>query len=128
MRRKNVFVSSQGFLLCVIVFEEKRWIGMERNCRLIVAARVARFFLVQNTKTEKYTNLPQNKPYDLKIYQHLPFPIPSKIYPNLDFCFINIYHLATLVAVEVRRREKNGAKFKFDFLRRKKRNGTPLHL
>jgi hypothetical protein len=28
----------------------------------------------------------------------------------------------------VRRREKNGAKFKFDFLRRKKRNGTPLHL
>jgi hypothetical protein len=37
-----------------------------------------------------------NIPNGYKIYQHFPFPRPSKIYPNWDFG-LEIYHLATLV-------------------------------
>jgi cytidylate kinase len=61
--------------------------------------RVARLFLVQNTKTGKiyrittnYTKYPQSTTKDRKSVYKIIQPLsarPSKIYPNLDFWFEN---------------------------------------
>jgi hypothetical protein len=66
------------------------------------SGRVARFFLVQHTKTGKicqitikYTKRPLHIPNGHKIYQHLPLKDPSKF---IKICIfgLKIYHLATL--------------------------------
>jgi hypothetical protein len=69
----------------------------------LVLARVARFFLVQHTKTEniyqmttKYTKRPKSTPNGCKIdqmsikYTNIFHCKTLKNYPNLDFWFENI--------------------------------------
>jgi hypothetical protein len=65
--------------------------------------RVARFFLVQHTKTGKiyqktiqYTKQPQNIPNGRKIDQHIPLQVPPK-FTHIMFLGLKIRHLATLV-------------------------------
>jgi hypothetical protein len=64
------------------------------------AARVARFFLVQNVK--KYTQRPQSIPNSRKIdqiCQHLPLRDPPN-FPQIVIFGSKICHLATLAAAE----------------------------
>jgi hypothetical protein len=77
---------------------------MNVDIETLYQTRVARFFLVQHTKTgEKLTKLPKNIPNYHKIYQravkYIPkFSIkrPSKTYKNIWIFGMQIYHLATL--------------------------------
>jgi hypothetical protein len=71
--------------------------------KFLLFSRVARFFLVQHTKMEKYnkitikyTQWPQNIPNGHKIYQHLLLQDPPKFTQIGNFC-LKICHLATLL-------------------------------
>jgi hypothetical protein len=70
------------------------------------AIRVARFFLVQLTKSGKMYPLTKNTPNGRKtdqtahlIYQRLPFRDPPKFTQIGVFGFKIVYHLATLEAI-----------------------------
>jgi hypothetical protein len=81
-----------------------------------VSYRIARFFLTQYTKTGQYIPLmPLNYPKDIKMYQmaviyfkwtiNIPtfsIPRPSKIYPNWDLWFENMYTIRTLVSCDTK--------------------------
>jgi hypothetical protein len=71
--------------------------------------RVARFFLVQHTKTgkyipnrhkiyqmaTKYAKRTYKRSNDHKIYQHIPLQVPPK-FIQIMICGLKIWHLATL--------------------------------
>jgi hypothetical protein len=81
---------------------------------MVVTVRVARFFLVQNTKTGKnipnnhkinqiemkYFQRPLNRPNGDKIYQDFPYQDPPK-FTQMGILGLETNHLATLVTLHM---------------------------
>jgi hypothetical protein len=75
----------------------------EKVCKLSINTWVARFFMVQRTKTgkiyqmtSKHTTWPYNRPNGLKIHQYLLLQDDPK-FTEIGIFGLKIYHLATLI-------------------------------